>query len=431
MKHLDEILGKLRGVRRSGKGWQAVCPVHPDRTPSLGITVNDDGRVNLRCFAGCDSDDVRVALGLSIADLFPDSTCRGRKVLRSFVYRDAAGVPVYRVDRTERAGRMDWSMAYPSGQGWSRKSQVVPRVLYRLPELLAAPDLVVWITEGERDAESLALLGMTSTTVASGCWHNVDLSPLAGCRFNVVGDNDEAGFRRMRETIGRVTEAGGIFEQALRPTDAFKDVTEFIAEGHTAHDLLPVDPFTEAPPARTWIRSEPPAPRTAARRDGSAVWIRVPVGLFLGWRQAGYLESDDLWVYVLMEDRAGPSSRALLGGAEVARLVTITDRRARGSLGRLQKVGLVQEVKRGEWRVHNPCWPGRMGEVDPRSIFYRNRMPPDFPALPPSPPTKSPGKGRWATVRQTGSAPSSSGHGSPADGSTLSLEDLLVCQWPS
>ncbi len=47
--------------RKSGRGWTARCPAHEDRTPSLGITERD-GRVLVRCYAGCPQSDVIAAL---------------------------------------------------------------------------------------------------------------------------------------------------------------------------------------------------------------------------------------------------------------------------------------------------------------------------------------------------------------------------------
>ena len=57
--------------KRNGDGWTALCPTHADKTPSLSITERD-GKVLLKCFAGCETDAVIEALGLSWTDLFND-----------------------------------------------------------------------------------------------------------------------------------------------------------------------------------------------------------------------------------------------------------------------------------------------------------------------------------------------------------------------
>ena len=52
------------------KGYVALCPAHDDHNPSLAIGVGDDGRVLLKCRAGCDTQDILDALGLDWSDLF-------------------------------------------------------------------------------------------------------------------------------------------------------------------------------------------------------------------------------------------------------------------------------------------------------------------------------------------------------------------------
>ncbi|SRR6266404_117781 len=65
------LLNRIRGVRRSGAGWMALCPGHPDRSPSLSIR-EDNRRILLHCFAGCSVDAICVAMGIKIQDLFTE-----------------------------------------------------------------------------------------------------------------------------------------------------------------------------------------------------------------------------------------------------------------------------------------------------------------------------------------------------------------------
>jgi DNA primase len=69
---IDNLLVRLDGVKQMGRGWIAKCPGHEDRTASLSIAASDDGRVLLHCFAGCAAANVLAAVGLSLADLFPN-----------------------------------------------------------------------------------------------------------------------------------------------------------------------------------------------------------------------------------------------------------------------------------------------------------------------------------------------------------------------
>lgn len=69
----DVLLSRLDKVKRLGDGrWLARCPAHDDGSPSLSVRETDDGTVLVHCFAGCSAADVLAAVGLDLADLFPD-----------------------------------------------------------------------------------------------------------------------------------------------------------------------------------------------------------------------------------------------------------------------------------------------------------------------------------------------------------------------
>ncbi len=70
---VGQILGRLKKVRRSGRGWTARCPAHRDGENSLSIAVGEDGRVLVKCFAGCAVEAIVGKLGLTLRDLFEES----------------------------------------------------------------------------------------------------------------------------------------------------------------------------------------------------------------------------------------------------------------------------------------------------------------------------------------------------------------------
>lgn len=80
------LLSRLERVRKSGRGYTARCPAHEDRSASLSIAEGNDGRALVKCFAGCEVLAVVRALGLEVADLFPqrvaDATPEGRTAAR-------------------------------------------------------------------------------------------------------------------------------------------------------------------------------------------------------------------------------------------------------------------------------------------------------------------------------------------------------------
>lgn len=50
------------GGRRNGRGWLCRCPAHNDRSPSLSVADGEEGRLLVRCFAGCQPVDVLRAI---------------------------------------------------------------------------------------------------------------------------------------------------------------------------------------------------------------------------------------------------------------------------------------------------------------------------------------------------------------------------------
>jgi hypothetical protein len=65
----QDVLDRLEKVTGGDGKWMACCPAHKDRSPSLAVTEADD-RVLVHCFSGCNTQDVTVAIGLNVADLF-------------------------------------------------------------------------------------------------------------------------------------------------------------------------------------------------------------------------------------------------------------------------------------------------------------------------------------------------------------------------
>ena len=80
---IHEFLSKLSGVKKAGVNWQARCPAHDDRQASLGVSTGDDGRILIKCFAGCTAKSVVESLGLTLKDLFPAPKVGGGGVLSS------------------------------------------------------------------------------------------------------------------------------------------------------------------------------------------------------------------------------------------------------------------------------------------------------------------------------------------------------------
>src|SRR5688572_22830144 len=70
--HIEEILSRLSKVKRGPRGWYCLCPSHRDRKRSLSVG-EIDGKILIKCFAGCDIRDIVSDLGIEMKDLFAES----------------------------------------------------------------------------------------------------------------------------------------------------------------------------------------------------------------------------------------------------------------------------------------------------------------------------------------------------------------------
>jgi DNA primase len=87
---VDVLLSRLSKVKKTGRDkWQACCPAHEDKTPSLTIRELDDGRILIHCFGGCGACDVMDSLGLEMTELFPERLGEFKQIAQPFSAADA------------------------------------------------------------------------------------------------------------------------------------------------------------------------------------------------------------------------------------------------------------------------------------------------------------------------------------------------------
>ena len=71
---LEEFLSRFESSRRSGSGYIVRCPAHEDNKASLSVRRGDRVPIILKCQAGCKTEAVVSAMGLTMADLQPDKS---------------------------------------------------------------------------------------------------------------------------------------------------------------------------------------------------------------------------------------------------------------------------------------------------------------------------------------------------------------------
>jgi putative DNA primase/helicase len=249
-KAFERVINALEAAGSRGEGggrqWRYTCPSHDDHRPSLSITDGEE-RVLIWCHSPqCDTDSVLEKLGLSRADLFdnPHQAERAaRHVVAEYPYVDAQGTLLF---VKVRYVPKSFALKRPDGTGgwaWGLAPDT-PRVLYRLPRVLAAdPSDVIWIVEGERDVHSLEAVGEIATCNHDGAsgggerpkWR-ADYCPVfVGRDVLVVADRDEDGHTHA-EYVANCLDGIGRSVWIVEAAQG-KDATDHLAAGLAVTDF--------------------------------------------------------------------------------------------------------------------------------------------------------------------------------------------------
>lgn len=265
-EYIARHLGKFTS---SGARWMAQCPAHGDRTPSLSITDAEDGKILVKCFAGCTQDAVIAAL--KARGLWPQSNGNNRptgihpidieqirqqtkrkypgntpdlgwaKMTDKYNYTDERGKLLYQKGRwewpdSEGQRQKTFRFRRPDGRNWISGMGGARPVPYRLDKIIDAP--TVYIVEGEKDVHTLEQIGLAATTSYSSNWDE-KWSPLfKGKRVILLPDNDAVGRRYVHMVSQSITAFAEKCKTVYLPNLAEKgDITDWMEAGGTAADL--------------------------------------------------------------------------------------------------------------------------------------------------------------------------------------------------
>jgi len=209
---LDEFLLALKSVSKHGDNWQAQCPAHDDARASLSVSVGRNGGIVLKCFAGCSFSQIAHALSFQPAQLCaPKNEFINKRVVKEYDYRDVDGSLRFRVCRFDPK---DFRQCRPDPlrpDVWLWNMQGVKKIPYRLNEIAGKP--VVYVVEGEKDADALWSVGLPATTNVGGAgkWRDSDSQALANAgikRVILLPDNDAPGRQHMEQVAKHCKAAG-------------------------------------------------------------------------------------------------------------------------------------------------------------------------------------------------------------------------------
>jgi hypothetical protein len=238
---------------------------HNRKLPCCGVTIEADGRT----FWGCNNDGCTFSgpkPGDGQGDSFPSASAAGHK---TWDYRDERGTLLFQVVKTPPK---KFQQRKPDGNGgWTWSTKGVRRVLYRLPELLAAdPRLPVIITEGEKDADSAVKLGYVATTNPGGAgkWRKEYADALRGRDVVIVPDQDAPGIEHAQKVAAMLR---GVASLVLIVNLDKHDLTDWVNAGGTGAQLR--DLITKAASAAPSF----PAPSWRTRCKLSATGALLPI----------------------------------------------------------------------------------------------------------------------------------------------------------
>ena len=235
-----ELIRRLQGVRSVRGGWTAKCPAHDDRVSSFSISEQGQ-KVLLFCHAGCTLKEICAALGIEERDLFNDKPQHTRtkispveRIVAEYPYTDENGGLLYQAVRYEPKG---FRQRRPDGKGgWAWNLIGVRRVLYHLPDVLAAREVL--ICEGEKDCETAHALGFVATCNPGGAgkWREEYSEHMCGKQITIIADADDPGSKHAQHVAQSLQGEAASLKVIELP--GAKDLSEWVERGGTRDALL-------------------------------------------------------------------------------------------------------------------------------------------------------------------------------------------------
>jgi len=230
-----------------GDSWRAPCPLH-DGKSSRSLLIRDiGGELSLHCFAGCEPNQVlaEIESRIDAGEGFrkPEFDPLG-ELVAEYPYTDEFGRVLYKKQRFEPK---NFRVSSPGSNGeFTPGINGARRVLYRLPEILAAETVLV--LEGEKDAETARTLGFVGTCnhAGAGEWEVSYSRTLAGKNVVIIPDNDPPGREHgelVRTSVFPFAKSVRVLE--LPDVPEHGDLTDWVSAGGTAAELRELIERTE------------------------------------------------------------------------------------------------------------------------------------------------------------------------------------------
>lgn len=196
---IKEFLQRIDKVKEcSNDQYTGCCPAHDDKNASLSISVGRDNKILLKCQAGCDTESIVSAMGLTMKDLFstPKPAPKKRTKIAEYVYTDIDGTIVH---KKIRYSDKSFTQAHLEDGKWVYNLKGITPLLYNLPEVTQGikDNKTIYIVEGEKDADNLKKCNKIATTnthgAGTGKWLSHYNDHLINSTIVIISDNDAVG----------------------------------------------------------------------------------------------------------------------------------------------------------------------------------------------------------------------------------------------
>lgn len=276
---LDEAVD---GAKHQGRSTVLRCPAHEDNSPSLSVSPGSNQDAVIHCHAGCSTEDVLAAAGLTWADISAPLEQRETASIWTpagdttsdlvYTYHDEDGTLLYQVLRYNApdGGKRIFQRSPDPQQvkgPWKWNMDGVRRVPWHLPALIEAVEAghTIHIAEGESCVRALeAVIGQgevaTCNSGGAGKWDpKFEMFFNPGTRVIIYADADDPGRAHAREIRESLVDIGCHVRTVeappgtLRNGKAINDVADHLAAGRTLDELLETTPESDAERARTGV----------------------------------------------------------------------------------------------------------------------------------------------------------------------------------
>lgn len=323
----EEILSHFKVKTSRRDSAQCICPAHDDREASLTITRGENRNTLLCCHAGCETEKILGAVGLSMRDLFecPKDTeeqwrayveqVKKKTIEAVYHYVDLEGNYAFTRLRLSgkhftygrvNDGRFDFGLG---GKKREDHPAVYCKSINTVRKAIEAGEQIFYC-EGEKDVLTVTSQGLTGITCGSAKDWVSGCAPLfAGADVVILQDNDEPGRGLSAEVVKDLLPVAKSVKVVVPTPDIeHGDISDFLKD-HTVealNELIQQQPVVEKQPGGD--RTSENSTGAKSQQEDKPVFVMPP-------KMSSYEKKEPEWLIPGYLPRSAISMLAAAGGS--------------------------------------------------------------------------------------------------------------------